>query len=158
NESLASEPGENCPQASKIGEVEVETPLLEGALLRGQVFIATSDENPFHSLLALYMVIREPKRGILVKLPGKVEPDPQTGQLRTTFGEPGFEIPQVPFSHFRFQFRSGARAPLVTPPLCGSYETQVQFTTWAQPQKTYPGTTSFQIGSGPGGGPCPAGG
>jgi hypothetical protein len=154
-ETLDSEPGEGCPQASKVGEVEVETPLLEGELLEGSIFAATQDENPFHSMIALYMVIKDPKLGILVKLPGKVTPNEKTGQLETTFGEPPYEIPQFPFSHFRFHFREGARAPLVTPSTCGRYETRAVFTPWANPSTTLTKTSSFEIEHGVGGGPCP---
>jgi hypothetical protein len=161
-ESVDSVPGEGCPQAAKVGNVEVETPLLEGELLRGSVFVAQPDdpatttpgsENPFDSLIALYMVIKDPELGILVKLPGKVEANPASGQLVTTFDE----IPQFPFAHFRFHFRSGARAPLVTPPGCGTYRTQALFTPWARPSETYVTGADFTVNSGPGGGLCPAG-
>jgi hypothetical protein len=157
-EAIDSEPGEGCPQASKVGTVEVETPLLEGELLKGQLFVATQDANPFHSMIALYMVIKDPKLGIMVKLPGKVEPDPKTGQLITTFGEPGHEVPQFPFSHFRFHFREGGRSPLITPPHCGTYTTQALFTPWANPENPLATTATFQITRGVDGGPCPSGG
>jgi hypothetical protein len=152
-ESASSEAGAGCPEASKIGAVEVETPLLEGKLLKGSLFLASQNDNPFNTLLAIYMVIKDPELGISVKLPGKVTPDPQSGQLVTTFED----IPQFPFAHFRFHFREGARAPLVTPPACGDYETKAVFTPWSgnAPLTT---TASFHIGSGAGGGPCPAGG
>lgn len=149
-EGLATPAGAGCPQAAKVGTVEVETPLLEGVLLKGQVYIATPHENPFGTLLALYMTIREPERGIFVGLPGKVEADPLTGQLKTTFGQAPYEVPQFPFSDLRFRFREGARAPLVTPRGCGSYETKAVFTPWADPTSPYTATASFQIGS------CPA--
>jgi hypothetical protein len=152
-----SEPGEGCPQASKVGEVEVETPLLEGKLLKGSVYVATQEANPFGSLLAIYMVIQDPELGILVRLPGRVDPDPRSGRLVTTFGEAPFEIPQFPFSHFRFHFREGPRAPLVTPQTCGTYQAAVDFTPWANPSSTYHTTASFVIDHGVGGGPCPIG-
>ena len=41
-------------------------------------------ENPFDSLIALYIVVKDRDLGVLVKQAGKVEPDPATGQLRTT--------------------------------------------------------------------------
>lgn len=153
-----------CPQASKIGGVEVETPLLEGVLLRGEVYVATQEANPFGTLLALYMVIREPQRGILVKLPGKVETDPETGRLTTTFGLAPHEVPQFPFSELRFHLRGGARAPLVTPPSCDGdpsaagnqpYRVRVDFYPWADPSAAYSAEASFSIGSGPDGAPCP---
>jgi hypothetical protein len=175
-ERVDSQAGEGCPQASKLGTVEVETPLLEGEILGGQVFIATQDdpatskpgtENPFDSLLALYMVIKDPDLGILVKLAGRVAPHPKTGQLVTTFGEPPYEIPQFPFSHFRFHFREGGRSPLITPPGCDSnpatpqrdpYTTTAVFTPWANPVNTIAVNASFAIAKGVGGGPCPPAG
>lgn len=155
-ESLGSEPGQGCPEAAKVGTVEVETPLLKGSLLKGQVYLATQNQNPFHSLLAMYVVIRERQRGVLVKLAGKIEPDPVTGQLVTTLGEAPFEIPQFPFSHFRFHFRSGARSPLVTPPTCGKYEIKAEFTpTSGAPPVTV--SSPFEITSGINGATCPSG-
>jgi len=156
-EELVMLAGMACPGASKLGSVEVETPLLEGALLKGDVFLATPRDNPFGTLMALYMVIREPERGVLVKLPGKIETDPQTGQLRTTFGGAPYEVPQVPFSHLRFHFREGDGAPLVTPSACGTYETEAVFTPWANPDNPYTTTATFQISSGINGGSCPSG-
>ena len=152
-----------CPESSKVGHVEVETPLLAGELLNGSLFVASPDdpstsqpgaENPFDSLIALYMVIKDPELGILVKLPGKVEPDPRTGQLVTTFDD----IPQFPFAHFRFHFRSGGRSPLVTPPKCGDYQIVARFNPSARPDETLTQTAQFKIDSGVGGGACPAGG
>jgi hypothetical protein len=169
-ESVDSEPGQGCPEASKVGNVEVETPLLEGELLRGEVFVATQDdpattepgaENPFDSMLAIYMVIKDPGLGILVKLPGKVEANEESGseagQVVTTFGDAPNEIPQFPFSHFRFHFRDGARSPLVTPSRCGTYATEAVFTPWAKPDSTLSMTADFNVSKGLDGGPCPNG-
>jgi hypothetical protein len=152
-ESATSEPGEGCPQASKVGEVEVETPLLEGKLLRGSLYIASQDQNTLNTRFAIYMVIKDPELGISVKLAGKVEPDEGSGQIITTFED----IPQFPFAQFRFHFREGARSPLVTPPACGTYETSAVLS----PHSGAPARTviaPFQITSGVDGGPCPKGG
>jgi hypothetical protein len=169
-ESADSEPGEGCPQASKVGTVEVETPLLEGTLLKGSLFVAEQDdpakpghENTFDSLIALYMVIKDPGLGIVIKLPGRVQPNeeagPNAGRLITTFGEPGFEIPQLAhFSHLRLHLSEGARSPLITPAHCGTYTTDVELIPWAAPAEPSETSTSFQINHGVGGGPCPPGG
>ena len=154
-ETASSGPGEGCPEASKIGSVEVETPLLEGEILKGGLFVATPYKNlADDSLIALYMTIKDPKLGINIDLAGKVEPDPKTGQLVATFDE----LPQAPFSHFRLRFREGGRSPLISPPSCGSYRTDALFTPWANPQSTYSTTSSFEVTKGVGGGPCPPAG
>ncbi|HEY5814996.1 MAG TPA: hypothetical protein VIS95_01490 [Solirubrobacterales bacterium] len=152
-ESLLSAPGHGCPQSSKVGEVEVESPLLEGKITRGEVFIATPKANPFDTLIALYIVLREPQAGIFVTLAGKVTPDPETGQLITTIED----APQLPVSDFRFSFREGARAPLITPPRCGTYTTKATFTPWANQGSPFTTTSSFEVTSGPNGEPCPQG-
>jgi hypothetical protein len=142
-----------CPSDSRIGSVSVKTPLLEETI-PGDVFVAEPYANPFDSLLAIYVVLEEPMRGVLVKLAGKVEPDERTGRIVTTFSD----LPQTPFSSFEFRFREGARAPLVSPPACGSYETEAQFTPWANPDQPIVTKSSFQITRGIGGAPCPPGG
>jgi hypothetical protein len=150
-ESAFSEAGAGCPDASKIGTVEVETPLLDESV-DGAIFAATPYENPFGSLLALYMVIKNPTLGIVVKQTLKVEPDPVTGRL-TTVAE---NLPQLPFSHFRLHFREGTRSPLASPPGCGTYNAEATLTPWSGGA---PVTTSsaFQIITGPGAAPCPSG-
>jgi hypothetical protein len=91
---------------------------------------------------------------VLVKLAGKVTPNPVTGQLVTSFEN----NPPLPFSHFNFHFREGQQAPLITPPTCGTYGTQALLTPWSEPVSILADTTSFTITSGVGGGACPTGG
>jgi hypothetical protein len=158
-ESADSEPGEGCPQSSKIGTLEAESPVIEGEIVKGALYVAEPFENRFGSLIALYMVLKSRELGVNISLAGKVEPDPKTGQLITTFGGEGENaLPQLPISHFRVHLREGGRSPLITPPLCGDYETKVEFTPWANPSSTYPTTSSFHVDSGVGGAPCPPGG
>lgn len=151
-ETANSDFGQGCPAASKIGNVAVTTPLLEEELT-GSVFAAAQLDNPFGSLLALYVVIKSPELGVSVTLAGRVDPDPVTGQLTSTFED----LPQIPFSHFELRFREGPRAPLIAPSRCGTYETNVVLTPWADPDSPLPVSSAFAVTSGAGGGPCPAG-
>jgi hypothetical protein len=153
-ETVASQPGQGCPEASKIGSMEVETPLLPGTILHGALYIATPFENPFNSLLAFYMVIKNRQLGVIVTQPAKVEPDPQTGQLITTIDD----IPQFPLSHVSAHLREGGRGLLISPPGCGSFDALAKLTPWANPSSTYEVTSSFHITSGVGGGACPPAG
>jgi hypothetical protein len=155
-ETLTSLPGGGCPGDSKIGNVEVETPLLKGELLRGSLYVAAQDANLAHSRFAVYLVIRDQQLGILVKLPGRLDVNPLSGQLVTTFGDPPYELPQFPFSHLRFHFREGPRGPLVTPPACGRYGTEAYFEPWSGTAPLSAPST-FEIVSGVAGAPCPAG-
>jgi hypothetical protein len=157
-EKAGSEFGEGCPAESKVGTVEVETPLLEGDVLKGSLFVATPYANRFDSLIAVYMTIKDPERGIGVTLAGEVQPDPRTGQLIATFGDEKSPIPQAPISDFRVHLREGARSPLITPSHCGDYATKMLLTPSGDPANPFLATSSFHIGSGVGGGPCPPAG
>ncbi|HEU4393454.1 MAG TPA: hypothetical protein VFR04_07460 [Solirubrobacterales bacterium] len=151
-ETAFSDPGAGCPNASKIGTVEVETPLLDENV-DGALFIAKPYENEFNSLLALYIVIKNPNLGIVLKQALKVENDPVTGRITTVADD----LPQLPFSHFRLHFREGTRSPLASPPGCGTYAAEALLTPWAGgPPVT--STSTFQIITGPNAGPCPSGG
>jgi hypothetical protein len=152
DETLAAAPGEGCPNASKVGTLEVESPLV-GEPIKGSLYIAEPYENEFGTLLALYIVLKNNNLGILVKQAAKVEPDPLTGQLTTVVDS----IPQLPFSHFRLHFREGVRSPLASPPACGSYDVEAVLYPWSgsDPITT---TSTFEIITGSGGGPCPSGG
>jgi hypothetical protein len=151
-ESAFSDPGAGCPNAAKVGTVEVETPLLDERV-DGSLFIAKPYENPYGSLLALYMVIKNPTLGVVVRQALKVETDPLTGRITTVADN----LPQLPFSHFRLHFREGTRSPLASPPGCGTYDAEATLTPWSgNPPITT--RSAFEIITGPGAGACPSGG
>jgi hypothetical protein len=132
-----------CPDASKIGSVEVTTPLLDHAL-PGTLYLAKQNENPFGSILAGYIVIDDPISGIIVKVPGKIELDEKTGQITGNFSE----APQLSvFSDLKLRFFGGERGELATPESCGTYETTGQLTPWSAPESGPPANveSSFAI-------------
>jgi hypothetical protein len=139
-----------CPEASKVASVSIESPDLADEL-KGALYIAQQEENPFGSLFAVYLVAEDPASGIRVKLAGEVSLNEETAQLSTSFAG----IPQVPFEHLHLHFFEGQRASLSTPGLCGSYETKAIFTPWSDPQLPPESGSSFQISEGQGGGACP---
>ncbi|MFL5898695.1 MAG: hypothetical protein ACJ76D_09585 [Solirubrobacterales bacterium] len=158
-ETAGSAAGQGCPETSKVGSVEISTPLLEEPA-KGSLYVAKPFDNPFGSLLALYMVAKIPERGILIKQAGKVELNPQTGQVVTSFDD----LPQLPFADFKLHFFEGDRAPLVMPSSCGTYPVVARFTPWnaADPDNPLPNeivtrTSSFTVNQGSNGGSCPSG-
>jgi hypothetical protein len=145
---LESDEAAACPEDSKIGTVEITSPLLPERLVGG-AYLAQQNANPFGSLVALYIVVEDPKAGVLIKLAGKTTLDPVTGQIVTTFEN----TPQLPFSELELHFFGSARAPLSTPPLCGTYTTQAVIAPWSGNPPAQP-TSNFEINSGPNGAPC----
>jgi hypothetical protein len=146
----------SCPDASKVGKVTITTPLLPNPL-KGFVYLAAPQnfagmpqENPFSSLVAMYIVARDPVSGVLVKLPGSVALNESTGQITATFKD----TPQVPFEDAALEFFGGQRAPLATPAHCGPYTTNASFTPWSGGEPIASSST-FQITTGPNGAPCP---
>ena len=136
----------NCPDASRIGDVEVDTPLIDAPLV-GSVFLADPYDNPFKSFLALYIAVDDPASGIVATLAGEVKADPQTGQLSAVFPE----NPQLPFEHFFLHFKQGPHAPLRTPATCGSYETEAQMVPYSAPETSVTSKAAWQITQSPGG-------
>jgi hypothetical protein len=152
-EKIDTPAGSGCPEASKLGSIHVLSPLLEEPV-EGSLYLAAPYENPFGTLAALYMVARAPERGVLVKQAGRIDLDPQSGQIKTTFDH----LPPVPFSSFKLHFREGARAPLATPSACGEYETLAKLYPFSAPEAPVEKTAAFQIGHGADGGACPTAG
>ncbi len=118
-----------CPESSKIGTLQIDTPLLPDPLL-GAVYAAPQDDNPYPgSLTAIYLVAQDDERGLSVKLSGKIDLDPKTGQISTTF----VDNPQLPFDDFILHLETGPRAALSTPATCGQFENSADLVPWSFP-------------------------
>lgn len=150
--NATSGPGQGCPEASKLGTLIAKTPVLEEAI-EGSVYLAAPHDNPFNSLIALYIVAKAPERGILVKQAGDVSADPVTGQLTTTFDG----LPPLPYSSFEFDLRGGPRAPLTTPQACGTYTTFARLYPFSDPATPIERSASFTVSSAPNGAACASG-
>jgi hypothetical protein len=153
-ETASSAPGSGCPNGSKIGTVVVEGAIGLAEPMTGSVYVAAPRQNPFGTLLAIYITARLPRRGLMVKSVGRIEPDPRTGRLVVTFDQ----LPRVLYTHFSLNLREGQRSVLISPPTCGFYTTDMQVASWAEPELFRPEFAVFPIRRGEAGGPCPEGG
>ncbi len=141
---------DECPETSRIGKVTVHTRLLPEPLT-GYVYQAAQNDNPFGSLLAVYVVAEDPKAGVRVRLAGEVKVQ-SDGQLVSTFNQ----TPQVPFEEFSLEFSAGPKAPLASTG-CGTYTTTSSMEPWSS---VTPGEvvahpeSHFNITNGPENTPC----
>jgi hypothetical protein len=124
-----SESPQTCPDAAKVGTVEVSTPTLDHKL-PGSIYIATPYQNPFSSLLSIYLAIEDEQSGIISKLAGKVEPDPDSGQLTARFTE----NPQLPLEDIDLHFFKSSKGVLTSPLTCGAKTTNSTLTSWSAPE------------------------
>ncbi len=160
---LKEEGAPECPSASKVGTVKIQTPLLEGALeseLAGDVYVLEQSKggpgeapNLHSAPPTLQLLITASGDGINLKVVANVQLNQQTGRLTTTLTK----TPGVPFTHFELAFSGGAQAALATPAQCGTYSTSSDFTPWTSPftSDAFP-SSAFQITAGPDGGACPS--
>jgi hypothetical protein len=161
----------HCPKASRLGTVQIVTPLLEKPL-KGHVYLAapkcggqgrracTEADATNGELYGIYLEAVETEGakaaegehpGVVVKLAGKIAADPVSGRLTATFSE----NPQFPFSELRMRFHGGPRAPLANPQACGSYATSYSLSTYAGQEVTGL-APPFPIGWDGEGGACPS--
>jgi hypothetical protein len=152
----SSRPG-HCPTASKVGEVEALTPVLEEPL-KGGVYVeqppcgaggaaCTEAQAERGEVFGLYLELANENRGVYVKVRGNVEVGGagqysreaglQPGQIRTTFAE----TPQQPVSELKLRFNNGPRAPLANPQTCGVFTTIASLEPWSAP---YSGPNAIQ--------------
>lgn len=164
-ESAFNGQGQGCPNNAKIGTLAVHTPIFdsqfEGDLLTGAVYLAKPDdpatttpgaENPFDSLISIYLLAKSPQRGVMVKLAGQLTPNPQDGTLTAHFDT----LPQLPYTELEVAFRSGQRSFLITPPRCGYVPTEID----ADPYGSAPAYEELSytlLKTGVDGGACPTG-
>jgi uncharacterized repeat protein (TIGR01451 family) len=131
---LHTAPG-HCPEASRVGTVEITTPLLS-APLSGHVFVGCGGEEEASCAepdplggrqIGIYLEAEG--SGVIVKLAGTVTVDEATDQLTLVFEE----LPQLPFSELALHLWGGPRAVLAIPRLCGTATTTSQLAAWSSP-------------------------
>ncbi len=99
----------SCPAESKIGDVAIDS-LLLSTPLTGAVFLAAQTPSAAAAAGA-----RRRGAGVRLKLPGRIDADPVTGQLTATFDQ----NPQLPFRSLSMTLKGGPRAVLANPRQCG---------------------------------------
>jgi hypothetical protein len=140
-----------CPDAAKVGTVEIDTPLVEHPLT-GAVYVAEPYLNPFASLLAVYLTVDDEESGVVLKLPAAAEADPLTGRLTLRLQD----SPQFPVEDLRISLPSGPKAILRTPLACGESSVQGSFAPWSAPQKAVDLAAGLRISApAPGAATCP---
>jgi hypothetical protein len=144
-----------CPDASKIGNVEVQTPSLPADSLTGTVYVgAPKSNNPTTGeQFRIFIHAGSARYGVNVRLIGKLFPNLKTGQLTVVVPE----NPQATFSSFKLRLNGGPKGTLTTPGICGPNVTTTEMTPWSghvEKEDNKP-TGSFTLTSLPDGGSCP---
>jgi len=140
-----------CPANSQYGTLTLHTPILpKDEPMSGKIYIAKQNDNPFNNFLSLYLVVEDPERGLLVKIPGKVDLDPVTGQITTTFDD----LPPFPVSNMEMNLKGGNRAALVNPATCGTKTIRAEFFSWHDPNTPIVRSSSYEIAHKADGSPC----
>ena len=106
-----------CPDSSKLGTATIKSPDLPNPIA-GTIY--QRSPQPGHQL-GLWLT--SDALGLHIKLPGELEPDPQTGRLTAVFRD----LPQVPVEEIDLNVWGGPRAPLQNPDHCGTFTTDFSF-------------------------------
>jgi hypothetical protein len=142
----ASKP--SCPDASKIGTLEIQTPILSKAL-RGFVYLAQPASGLFEGTLTIYLAGEE--AGLGFKLVGQLSARPDSGQLTLTLDG----VPELPLSDLRLDLFGGPRGAIANPAVCTAFTTTTELTPYSTPEaKTR--SSSFTIDEGCGGAFAPS--
>ncbi len=141
-----------CPDASKIGTVEVQTPSLPADSLTGDVYVGEpkSSDPSSGEQFRIFIHVGSVRYGVNVRLIGHVFPNLATGQLTAVVDE----NPQATFSSFKLRFNGGAKGTLTSPPTCGPNTASSLLSPWSGQADAAP-TSSFTLTSDPTGGNCP---
>lgn len=141
-----------CPEASKVGTVEVETPSLPG-ILGGSVYVAqpTSDDPSSGNQFRIFLHVLSERFGVNVRLLGNIFPNLKTGQITAVVEE----NPQAPFSSFKVHINGGPKGTLTSPDTCGPHTTTTELNPWTGNPPATPSDDDLVLTTAPGGGPCP---
>jgi hypothetical protein len=154
-----------CPPQSRVGTVSIETPPLPAGSLTGNVYLGEQkSRNPASGEeFRIFVDASAPRYGVDVRLVGHIQADPLTGRLTGVFDEPAqaapfagtlpHGLPQAPVTDFTLRF-DGGRGVLTSPAVCGPHRTTGLVEPWSDRAATKQPSSSFQLTSAPGGGPC----
>jgi hypothetical protein len=128
--AIGTEEPVTCPEASKIGTVEVFTPLLAdgpsgSAPLHGAIYLGTPLPGDEYRV---FLTIEG--HGISLRLEGSVSADPTTGRLTAVFQE----NPPLPFNDLVLKFFGGSEAALANPLSCTPATTTSDLTPYSAPE------------------------
>lgn len=154
-----------CPAASDIGTVEVESPPLAETLI-GDVYVGQQQSNNPESgdLFRILLEAKSETEGIDARLIGHVKANKATGELTAVLNEQQVGefagnlpegLPQVPFKSIKVKF-DGSKEVLTSPPTCSASTTEGRMEPWARPGEKKIVTDSFTLSTDPTGGACPA--
>lgn len=140
-----------CPDESKIGTVEVETPSLPPGSLGGTVYVAQPEGNDPSSgtQFRIFLHVTSKRYGVNVRLIGNLFPNLDTGQLTAVVDE----NPQATFSSFKVHINGGPKGALTSPNTCGPNTTTTDLTPWTEAGNASP-SSEFSLTEAPGGGDC----
>jgi len=154
----------HCPAASSLATIKGSSPLLREAL-EGNLYLAAphcggsgqrecaSVDAEDGELYGLFLELRAPGEGVIIKLKGQASVNTQTGQITATFNE----NPQFPLGKLTIAMNRGSRAPLENSQACGTARTEGRMTSWAEPATPVVGPSDFYTVDWNGaGGACPA--
>jgi len=153
-----------CPESSKIGTVEVESPPLAEPL-EGNVYVGTQNSNDPESgeQFRILLEAKSEAEGINARLVGRVKANKTTGDLTAVItdqltgpfaGTLPSGLPQVPFKEIRVHI-DGSKSVLTSPPVCSATGTS-HFEPWARPGENKPVDSTVTLSNDPTGGACPA--
>ncbi|HTA35910.1 MAG TPA: hypothetical protein VK761_04260 [Solirubrobacteraceae bacterium] len=118
--------GVECPAASKIGTVNIETDLPPGSL-GGNVYLGKPNgDASISGPPYLIFIDAESVYGVSVRLEGQAVPNEQTGRLEVSF----LGNPQLPFSDLTLALNENGHAPLANPLSCANANTSFLFTSY----------------------------
>jgi hypothetical protein len=126
--ALRSKAEVTCPDASKLGTVTVTSPLIDQPLT-GEMYLGTptSTDPMSGNMLRLFLVVRNERYGLLVKLAGSTVADAATGRLTATFDN----NPRLPFDNLNVKLRGGERGLLSTGQRCGPAASSTVLSPWS---------------------------
>jgi hypothetical protein len=132
-----------CPNASRVGTAEVDSPLLTEHLTGGIYLGAPTATEKYRVFVSVSA------DNTTVNLEGQAEANETTGQITAVFAD----MPPLPFTKLRLNFYGGPSAAFANPPTCGDATSTAQIT--SSGGQTATPSSSFVVDNDGEGGPCP---